>query len=517
MNQSIASRICLLLVFSILHTYSYSQEIKPKREFRGAWIATVVNIDFPSVPGLRQEQLENEWNGTLDFLKNAGLNAVFLQVRPSGDAFYPSKLAPWSKYLTGTSGKPPTDDYDPMKMMVNAAHERNLEFHAWLNPYRASMDTLVDVLGEKHPYKSHPEWFVKYGGKLYFNPALPEVRNYITEVVLEIVMEYDVDGIHFDDYFYPYPAAGELFPDSEDFAKYGYGYLNIDDWRRSNVNALVSQVSEMIKTVSPHVKFGVSPFGVWRNASVDSNGSLTQASVSAYDNLYSDVLLWLEKGWIDYVAPQIYWNVGFKLADYEILLDWWQNHTFGKQLYIGQAIYKVGTNQELAWRSSNQIPLQIAMNRMVANVQGNIMYNTNSLKKNLLGVTDSLRFHYYKTQAIWPEMDYLKLDLPPTPKLDKIKYKKGKLKMKCNIPSQAHYLIVYRFEDRLPGDYNNPDNLFQIIRLDGKKSVEIEDDNPQKGKSYTYVVSAANRQHTESLLSGWRAVEVKDKRVKRIK
>ena len=517
MNNSINAPIFLLLFCCSICLQSFAQEITPVREFRGAWVATVVNIDFPSVPGLKQEQLATEWSSTLDFLKGSGMNAVFLQIRPTGDAFYPSKLAPWSKYLTGGSGKAPIDNYDPLKMMLDAAHERNLEFHAWLNPYRASMDTLVETLGEKHPYHSHPEWFIKYGGKLYFNPALPEVRNYITEVVLEIIMEYDVDGIHFDDYFYPYPAAGELFPDSEDFTKYGYGYLSIDDWRRSNVNALISQVNDMIKTVSPHVKFGVSPFGVWRNASVDPNGSLTQASVSAYDNLYADILLWLERGWIDYVAPQIYWNVGFQLANYETLLEWWQKHTYDRQLYMGLAVYKVGTNSELAWKKSNQIPLQISMNRMVPNVHGNILYNTNALKKNLLGVTDSLRFHYFKNPAIWPEMPYLNLDAPPTPKLDKIKYKKGKLLMKCTLPKEAHYLVVYRFEDRLPGDYKNPENLHQIVRLDGRTSVTIEDSSPQSGKTYTYSVSAANRQHTESLLSEWRAVEVKEKKVKRIK
>ena len=516
MNNSIASRIYLLLIFGLSFFQSYSQEIKPKREFRGAWVATVVNIDFPTVPGLRQEQLTGEWTSNLDYLKEAGMNAVFVQIRPTGDAFYKSKLAPWSKYLTGKTGKAPVEDYDPLQMMIEEAHDRNMEFHAWLNPYRAAMDTLVDQLGNKHPYHAHPEWFVIYGGKLYFNQAIPEVRNYITEVVTEIVMNYDVDGIHFDDYFYPYPAAGELYPDKEEFTKYGFGYSNIDDWRRSNVNALVSQVGTMIKTIAPHVKFGVSPFGVWRNNNVDPNGSPTRASVSSYDNLYADILLWLEKGWIDYVAPQLYWHVGFEVADYERLIDWWKEHTHGKQLYIGHAIYKVGTNPDPAWRNSNQIPLQVSLNRMVDNVDGSIFYNTNSLKKNLLGVSDSLRMHYFKNMALWPEMQYLNLDEPPIPKLSKIKAKKGKLLMKASISEDAHYLVVYRFESRKPGDYNNPENLFRIIRLEGKKSVLIEDD-PQKGKSYTYAVSAANRQHTESLLSEWRAVEVGNKKIKRIK
>lgn len=517
MNNSIVSRIYILILIGVLSTAVNAQEIIPKREFRGAWVATVVNIDFPSKPALEKDVVLEEWNETLDFLKDEGMNAVFAQVRPTGDAFYESKLAPWSKYLTGASGKSPREVYDPMAIMIEEAHNRNMEFHAWLNPYRASMDTMAFNLGEQHPYHTHPEWFVQYGGKLYFNPAMPEVRNYITEVVLEIIMKYDVDGIHFDDYFYPYPAAGELYPDSEDFAKYGYGYFNIEDWRRSNVNALISQVSEMIKTVSPHVKFGISPFGVWRNSAVDANGSRTQAGIASYDNLYADVLLWLEKGWIDYVAPQIYWNIGFPAADYELLLDWWHQHSFGKHIYVGHGVYKVGTDAQPAWGKANQIPLQVAMNRLYPNIQGSIFYNTNSLRKNLLGVADSLRLHYYKYPAVWPEMDYLKLPTPPTPKLDKAKYKKGKLTMKCSLPENAHYLIVYRFEDRKPGDYNNPANIYQIMRLNGAKSITIEDDSPQKGKSYTYSVSAANRQHTESLLSDWRAMEIGNKRAKRIK
>lgn len=517
MNNAITSRVFYLLTISILCGTLQAQEIKPKREFRGAWVATVANIDFPSVPGLSKDKLESEWLSTIDYLKDAGLNAVFAQIRPAGDAFYPSKIAPWSKYLTGKSGGAPREKYDPVAMMIESSHERNLEFHAWINPYRAAMDTLVNQFGEKHPYHQHPEWFIIYGGRMYFNPALPEVRNYLTEVVLEIIMKYDVDGIHFDDYFYPYPAAGELFPDSEDFAKYGYGYSSIDDWRRSNVNALVAQVSAMIKSAAPHVKFGISPFGVWRNNSVDANGSPTNASITAYDDLYADVLHWLQKDWIDYVVPQIYWHIGFSIADYELLVDWWQQHLYGKQLYIGHAAYKVGTNSDPSWQNANQIPRQVSLNRMIPNVQGSLYFNTNSLKKNLQGMTDSLKFHYYKSTAIWPEMAHLNLPKSNAPSLEKIKYKKGKLSMKVNADEHAHYLIVYKFDDRRPGDYNNPENIFKIVKMNGRKSTHVTFDSPQKGKNYTFAVSAANRQHSESELSEWRAVNIGNRRAKKIK
>lgn len=517
MNDSKIRLFAFLLLFCIISCSINAQEIVPKREFRGAWIATVANIDFPSTPGISRDKFNKEWISTLDFLEQTGLNAVFVQVRPSGDAFYPSKIAPWSKYLTGGSGKPPREKFDPMKTMIDETHQRGMEFHAWLNPYRASTDTLVGNLSKTHPYHSHPEWFVQYGGKLYFNPALPEVRNYITEIVLEIIMEYDVDGIHFDDYFYPYPAAGELLPDAEDFAKFGYGYLTIDDWRRSNVNALISQISSMIKTISPHVKFGVSPFGVWRNKSQDSAGSNTRAGISAYDDLFADVRFWLEKGWVDYVAPQLYWQIGFQIADYEQLLDWWHKNSFDKHVYTGNAIYKVGNHADPAWRSPDQIPLQVSLNRIFPNIQGNIFYNTNSLKKNLLGVSDSLRLHYFEYPAIWPEMKYLNLPEPGTPSLGKASFKKGVLKMKCRIPKGAYNLIVYRFDDRRPGDYNNPANILKIIRTNGVKTIFIEDRNIEDGKNYAYAVSATNRQHTESLLSDWRGVEVRKNRIKRIK
>ena len=232
----------LLLAISFVWAQN-EQDIPPKREFRAAWVATVANIDFPSGKGLSKESYSDEWSSILDELQATGLNAVITQVRPTGDAFYTSRIAPWSKYLSGKQGEELEEGFDPLKMMITETHARNMEFHAWLNPYRAAMDTLVENLHKNHPYHEHPEWFLQYGGKLYFNPALPKVREYITEIVLEILIHYDVDGIHFDDYFYPYPAGGEPFPDMDDFSNYGYGYSSIQTWRRDNVNKLISQVS----------------------------------------------------------------------------------------------------------------------------------------------------------------------------------------------------------------------------------------------------------------------------------
>ncbi|MCB0520911.1 MAG: family 10 glycosylhydrolase [Lewinellaceae bacterium] len=510
---------CFATIFFI--QIPQAQEVFPKREFRGAWIATVANIDFPTTPSLDKSRFSEEWKANMDLLQGAGFNAVLAQVRPAGDAFYKSKIAPWSKYLTGKQGDAPNEGFDPLTFMVASAHQHNMEFHAWLNPYRASMDTITATLAGYHPYKHHPEWFIRYGGKLYFNPALPDVRNYITEIVMEIVMEYNVDAIHFDDYFYPYPSGGELFPDAADFAKYGLGYGSIDDWRRSNVDKLISQVSTMLKTMAPQVKFGVSPFGVWRNADKDPQlGSATKAGINTYDDLFADVRSWLEKGWIDYVAPQLYWNIGFPIADYEVLLNWWKNNAYDRNVYAGIAVYKVGTNPEPAWSKRDEVPRQVRLNRSTPGVEGSIFYNTSSLKKNPLGVLDSLRNHYFSVPALLPELAYMELPASAPPTMSRPKYKKGTLSFNVSLPAteeNASYLVIYRFEDRLPGDYNNPENIFKILPLNGLKKITVEDKEVQQSKSYTYVASAMNRQHTESLLSKWHAVLIKKNRAKRLK
>ncbi len=505
-----------------LPTISEAQEIPPKREFRGAWVATVANIDFPSAPGLNREQFSEEWIHLMDFLQAAGFNAVIAQVRPAGDAFYRSKISPWSKYLTGKQGTSLLGLFDPLDFMVEEAHKRNLEFHAWLNPYRASMDTLTQTLSDLHPYKHHPEWFLNYGGKMYFNPALPEVRNYITEVVMELAMEYSMDGIHFDDYFYPYPAGGELFQDGDDFQVYGYGYFNIDDWRRHNVDLLISQISQMLKVTAPGVKFGVSPFGVWRNLDKDPVlGSATRAGVNTYDDLYADVRGWLEKGWIDYVAPQLYWSIGFNIANYEVLVKWWEQNSFERNLYIGQAAYKVGNNPEPAWNDPGEIPRQIRFNRSSPRVDGSIFYNSNSLMKNPLHLMDSLRNTYFKTPALLPEMPYLGIPSAAALQLGKPRLKKGTAVFKCTLkdadPMLARQLVVYKFEDRLPGDYNNPQNILEIRWLEGEESLIIVDKNIEQGKTYTYAVSTTNQQNTESALSNWRTFLVKKRSLKHLR
>lgn len=271
------------------------------------------------------EKLKQNLTGQLNSLQKAGINAIIFQVRPEADALYASRLEPWSRFLTGVQGKAPEPYWDPMQFMIDECHKRGMEFHAWINPYRTKT-TLKSELAPNHVYNIHPEWFVAYGDQLYFDPALPESRRHICMVVSDIVSRYDVDAIHMDDYFYPYPVKGKDFPDDASFARLGGGFGNKGDWRRNNVNMLIKKLHETIREIKPWVKFGVSPFGIYRNESSDPLGSKTKG-LQNYDDLYADVLLWAREGWIDYNIPQIYWHIGHPAADYETLVKWWARHT----------------------------------------------------------------------------------------------------------------------------------------------------------------------------------------------
>ena len=376
-------------------------------EFRAAWIATVENIDWPSSRTLTVAQQKAEFIRILDMHYRNGLNAIIMQIRPVADAFYPSKFEPWSEYLTGVQGRAPDPCYDPLQFMIDESRKRGMEFHAWINPYRAVFNIARSKVAPDHITRKKPEWFVNYGDKSltkYFNPGLPEVQDYLVEVIRDLVRRYDIDGVHFDDYFYPYRVWGKEFPDQAAFLKYGKG-MNKDEWRRSNVDTIIVKLGKVIKEEKPWVKFGISPFGVWRNKSQDPYGSDTEAGVTNYDDLYADILLWLEEGWIDYVVPQLYWEIGHPKADYVTLLNWWAENSYGRHLYIGMAPYRANSNT--AWRDRRQLPRQIELSRKTAGVQGQVYYNTNSFFKNPNGWNDSLRLNYYKQRVPTPEMPWL--------------------------------------------------------------------------------------------------------------
>jgi uncharacterized lipoprotein YddW (UPF0748 family) len=378
------------------------------REFRAAWVATVANINWPSKPGLSTKEQQDEAIALLDFLQQHHFNAVILQVRPQCDALYKSNLEPWSYFLTGQQGKAPDPYYDPLEFMITEAHKRGMEFHAWCNPYRADFKIGASSIAPNHITKIHPEWFLEYGDKKYFDPAKKQVQKFVVNVIADMVRRYNIDAVHMDDYFYPYRITGKEFPDEESYKKSGSN-LNKDDWRRSNVDSIIKMLAIAIKKEKPWVQFGISPFSVWRNNDKDPTGSDSRAGQTNYDDLYADIILWLKEKWIDYVAPQLYLEIGHDKIDYKKLLDWWSKNSYGRHLYIGHGIYRAGGNSptNAAWRKPDELPNQIKLLRQYTNVQGSIYFSSKSFNNNPNGWNDSLRNNYYKLPARIPEMEWL--------------------------------------------------------------------------------------------------------------
>lgn len=355
---------------------------------KAVWIATAANIDFPSKQGLTAEQQKAEIKTMLDKIKSLGMNTVYFQVRPNADALYKSEYYPWSAVLTGTQGKDP--GYDPLACFIEEGHKRGLKVQAWINPYRVQPTENIAKLSDKSPAKQHQDWTVKYGGGLYYDPGLPEVRQLIINGVKEIVENYNVDGVHLDDYFYP----GTDFGDSASYKKYG-GKTKIDDWRRQNVNELVMKLHETVKQAKPQAQFGISPFAIWANKSQNTLGSDTNGKQTYYD-MYADTRLWVKNNWLDYVCPQVYWSIGFKKAPFENVTKWWAETVKGTgvKLYIGHAVYKINTD-EAGWKSPDQIVKQIKLARQYKEYQGSAFYGYRQLVQNTAGVTDSI-MNYYK-------------------------------------------------------------------------------------------------------------------------
>ncbi|WP_128378315.1 glycoside hydrolase family 10 protein [Streptomyces cavernae] len=367
---------------------------------RGVWLATVANRDWPSRPGLTAAQQRAELIAHIDTAVARRLNAVIFQVRPTADAMWPSPYEPWSAYLTGTQGRNP--GWDPLGTAVRAAHARGLELHAWFNPYRVAGHTDPTRLAPSHPARRHPEWVVRYGGKLYYNPGLPEVRRFVQDAMLDAVRKYPVDAVHFDDYFYPYPVAGEVFNDDAAYARYGRGFPNRAAWRRDNINRLVLETSTRIKAIRPGTQFGISPFGVWRNASTDPLGSATRAGVQTYDDLYADTRRWVRQHWIDYICPQLYWNIGFQAADYATLVPWWARvvRGTGTRLYVGEALYKAGDPaQPAAWRNPAELSRHLTFASRYAEVRGHAFFSAREVRADPIGAMARVVADHYRRPA----------------------------------------------------------------------------------------------------------------------
>ena len=384
-------------IYSILIIAALALTVRAEISFRGAWIATVANIDWPSVEAVgdkEKQQAEMVW--ILDSLASLGINAVIFQVRPTADALYYSKYEPTSHWLMGTQGDSLT--WDPLEWTIEEAHKRNMEVHVWLNPYRVNLaKTDTSEICADHIWRQHPEWFWCYAKQWYFDPGLPITREWICTIVQDIVNRYDIQAIHMDDYFYPYPQGKQPLPDMKTFEHFPRGFTDIRDWRRDNVNMAIQAISQTIKECKPEVEFGISPFGVWRNADVDSTGSATKAGITNYDDLYADIRLWIREGWIDYVLPQLYWEIGKKVADYEVLAHWWANEVKGTKckLYIGMAPYRLeGASPKTPWGSGNEIGRQMKLNRTIPEISGECFYSTRPLLRNPRGICDSIKGFY---------------------------------------------------------------------------------------------------------------------------
>ena len=402
----------LLLCFFIL---GYSQEInKPKIEFRGVWIATVVNIDWPKKADDNDLKKKADFIALLDHYKNLNFNAVVVQIRTAGDAFYTTDLAPISKYLTGTEGKFSENNFDYLKWMIAEAHARGFEFHAWFNPYRATFDLNTAILSPKNDYFIHNDWMIKYGTKFYYNPGLPAVQNHLTSIIAEVVKNYDIDAVHFDDYFYPYKIDKEIFDDKVAFDSYGIKNQNLEDWRRSNVDSLMKKVHFAIKKEKKNVQFGISPFGVWRNKAKDSLGSDSQAGQTNYDDLYADPKVWMKNKWIDYIVPQLYWSLEFKKASHRKLMAWWNQNCENTNLYIGNGTYKINNDKDVAWKNKQQIPLQIDLARQTLNVKGNVFFSAESLINKNKDVVKLLK-SVYQNESLPPSAPSFIKNTPESP------------------------------------------------------------------------------------------------------
>ncbi|MGI5213221.1 family 10 glycosylhydrolase [Plantactinospora sp. CA-290183] len=496
----------------------------PKRQFRAMWIASVVNIDWPTRASYtapdRIAAQRAEYTGWLDLAERLNHNAVVVQVRPTADAFWPSPHEPWSEYLTGVRGQDP--GWDPLAYLVAEAHRRNLEFHAWFNPYRISMPdgagADVHKLAPGHPVRQHPDWAVAYpinaaGSRLYYNPGIPEVRRFVQTAMMDAVTRYDIDGVHFDDYFYPYPVAGQDFADQATFEEYGAGFASRADWRRHNIDLLVQEMGQRIKAAKPWVKFGVSPFGIWRNAAADPLGSETNGTQS-YDANFADTRRWVKEEWIDYIVPQIYWNIGFAVADYAKLVPWWADVVAGTrvQLYVGQADYKIGDPAQPApWQDPAEMSRHLTLNRDHPEVAGNVHFSAVQVRANRLGATDVYAAAHYSRPALVPTMPHLRARPLMFPVLTGASRRSDGIRLSWRQPadgigpfgSAASY-AVYRFDGtHLPNacDVADAAHLVGTVRAVGGGTQSYLDTTAEPGRRYTYQVSALDRLANESLPS----------------
>lgn len=506
MNKNILLLLSLLAMASIFFSscrstkqlVSFNDITHPKREFRGAWLSTAWQARYKS---MNSQQMKAYFERTLDQLQAQGINAIIFQARPHADAFYKSNLEPWSFLLSGTQGVAPDSGFDPLTFLVDECHKRNMELHAWLNPYRVTAGA-NDILAPDHIYYREHYRFVEYGGKKYFDPGIPANGEYICQIVKDILMRYDIDAVHMDDYFYPYPVAGEKFPDDASFNTYaaqqGFGKNQRDDWRRNNVNTLIQEIKHTIDQTKPWVRFGISPFGIYRNkrSTPDGSGSNT-GGLQNYDDLYADIKLWVDKGWIDYNMPQVYWEIGHTAADYTTLVKWWAENTSNRPLYIGQDVKR--TMDATTPSGNTQLAEKMMLSRSSAALGGNCFWPAYELIDNYKGIASELQNNYHRYPSLIPAYTHMYSKQPK--KVSKLKTtyteKEHILSWSSNAdaydPVTAQYYVVYRFAKGEKENLNRAQNIVAITR-------QTRYVLPYEGgdKEYKYVVTAVDRFHNES-------------------
>jgi len=514
--------LATVLLITVQPTAAQYAAYSPKRELRAIWVATAENLDYPEKPTTWPTAQRQEWKDLLEDYRELGFNAVFFQIRPAADAFYPSELVPWSAFLTGKQGLPPDPEYDLLQFLIEEAHRQGLEFHAWMTPFRASTSLNVSRFSPRHVMKQHPGWVLRYGGAYFLNPGIPAVREHLSKVVMEVVDNYDIDGLHFDGYFYPEPIRGLPFPDEKTFAEQNDGaFGSIGDWRRDNLDQFIKMVSESMKSAKPHLYFGISPYGIWRNDTQDRRGSPTAAEFTSYDDLYADALKWAEHGWVDYLAPQLYWPIDFEPAGHSRLQRWWSVHKSEAALFIGHNAFKIINGREAAWREADELPRQIGLTRRNRRISGHLLFSSSAVLRDPLGLKDSLR-QLYQQPALIPERPTLELRAAAAPKLKKVKNKRGNALVRWQ-PNKAdeahppHYYVLYRFQGARVGRLEDAEAILRITEpgAEPQRQYKHLDRRVEDRKVYTYVVTAVNRAHQESRPSQPVSIRVTGGKVKK--
>lgn len=485
----------LLLTFLLLWPCVTAQNFLPKREFRGAWIQ-IINGQFE---GMSRDQMQANLTHQLNVLQQCGINAIMFQVRGEADAMYASPYEPWSRFLTGRQGTAPNPYWDPLAWMITECHKRGMELHAWINPFRAKTKGTKE-LALNHPYVKHPERFFEYDGLYLFDPGLNENRRYICQIAADIVRSYDVDGIHMDDYFYPYPVAGMTIPDQATYITHKNGIDNVDDWRRYNVNLFMEMMHDSIRAVKPWVKFGVSPFGIYHNVQPGSNipGSNTRG-LQNYDNLYADVLYWINKGWVDYNIPQIYWEIGHKAADYEELIKWWSRFAGGRPLFIGQDVERTVRAADLKNPQRNQMSAKFGLQRSLRGIQGSCLWYSAAVVRNEGNYATALQKNYHRTPALQPLFPFIDDEAPGKPRKLKTMWMPNGYYLFWTAPKGtqemdvARNYVVYRFEQGERIDLFNPEH---IVAITPQTFYRLPYENGRK--KAVYVVTALDRLQNES-------------------